>query len=202
MRIATWNVNSLKARMEAVEKWLAKAQPDVLLMQETKLSDADAPVMPFSMLGYDLDCWLTDPNFWPDHVHPEDRERVLAAFVAGRATGQPWWVAAATVGHDIDVIPIGLLRQRGILESTLRHEVAHAVVDAALGSRPVWVREGAAMYFANPTASVPGAGRVACPADAELLRPVSAGAQREAFARADRCFRAKLADGKTWRDVR
>ncbi len=54
MRIATWNVNSLKARMEAVEGWLAKAQPDVLLLQETKLSDADAPVMPFRMLGYDL----------------------------------------------------------------------------------------------------------------------------------------------------
>ena len=54
MRIATWNVNSLKARQEAVEKWLAKAEPDVLLVQETKLSDADAPVMPFSMLGYDL----------------------------------------------------------------------------------------------------------------------------------------------------
>ena len=54
MRIATWNVNSLKARQEAVEKWLAKAEPDVLLIQETKLSDADAPVMPFSMLGYEL----------------------------------------------------------------------------------------------------------------------------------------------------
>jgi exodeoxyribonuclease-3 len=54
MRIATWNVNSLKARQEAVEKWLAKAEPDILLIQETKLSDADAPVMPFSMLGYDL----------------------------------------------------------------------------------------------------------------------------------------------------
>ncbi len=54
MRIATWNVNSLKARMEAVEKWLAKAEPDVLLMQETKLSDADAPMMPFGMLGYEL----------------------------------------------------------------------------------------------------------------------------------------------------
>ena len=48
MRIATWNVNSLKARMEAVEKWLARAEPDVLLMQETKLADADAPVMPFA----------------------------------------------------------------------------------------------------------------------------------------------------------
>jgi exodeoxyribonuclease-3 len=54
MRIATWNVNSLKARMDAVEAWLGKVQPDILLMQETKLSDADAPVMPFRMLGYDL----------------------------------------------------------------------------------------------------------------------------------------------------
>ena len=40
MRIATWNVNSLKARQEAVEKWLERAEPDVLLMQETKLTDA------------------------------------------------------------------------------------------------------------------------------------------------------------------
>jgi exodeoxyribonuclease-3 len=54
MRIATWNVNSLKARQEAVERWLARAEPDVLLIQETKLSDADAPVMPFRMLGYEL----------------------------------------------------------------------------------------------------------------------------------------------------
>jgi exodeoxyribonuclease-3 len=54
MRIATWNVNSLNARMEAVEKWLARAEPDVLLMQETKLADADAPAMPFGMLGYEL----------------------------------------------------------------------------------------------------------------------------------------------------
>jgi exodeoxyribonuclease-3 len=54
MRIATWNVNSLKARQEAVENWLAKAEPDILLIQETKLSDADAPVMPIRMLGYEL----------------------------------------------------------------------------------------------------------------------------------------------------
>ena len=33
MRIATWNVNSLKARTDAVERWLTRAQPDVLLMQ-------------------------------------------------------------------------------------------------------------------------------------------------------------------------
>ena len=54
MRIATWNVNSLKARLEAVEQWLERAAPDVLLMQETKLSDDDAPEMPFRMAGYEL----------------------------------------------------------------------------------------------------------------------------------------------------
>lgn len=54
MRIATWNVNSLKARQEAVEAWLDRATPDVLLMQETKLPDQDAPVMAFAMRGYDL----------------------------------------------------------------------------------------------------------------------------------------------------
>src|SRR4051794_7718198 len=54
MRIATWNVNSLKARQDAVEKWLTKAAPDILLLQETKLTDADAPVMSFAMAGYQL----------------------------------------------------------------------------------------------------------------------------------------------------
>ena len=54
MRIATWNVNSLKARMERVEEWLTEKKPDVLMMQETKLSDEAAPTMPFSMAGYDL----------------------------------------------------------------------------------------------------------------------------------------------------
>jgi exodeoxyribonuclease III len=54
MRIATWNVNSLKARMERVEGWLAQAQADVLLMQETKLTDEAAPEMPFRMAGYEL----------------------------------------------------------------------------------------------------------------------------------------------------
>ncbi len=54
MRIATWNVNSLKARQDAVEAWMARAKPDILLMQETKLGDGDAPVMAFAMLGYQL----------------------------------------------------------------------------------------------------------------------------------------------------
>lgn len=121
----------------------------------------------------------------------------------GRATGQPWWVAAATIGRAVDLLPVSVLRQRGILESTVRHEVAHVVVDAALAGRPVWVREGVAMYFgAGDTAAAIDGGRVRCPADAELLRPVSAGAQREAYSRAERCVRRALAGGTRWSDIR
>lgn len=54
MRIATWNVNSLKARLEKVMWWLERARPDVLMMQETKLSDADAPTEAFERAGYEF----------------------------------------------------------------------------------------------------------------------------------------------------
>ena len=54
MRIATWNVNSLKARLEKITWWLDRAKPDVLLMQETKLTDADAPADVFKNVGYEL----------------------------------------------------------------------------------------------------------------------------------------------------
>jgi exodeoxyribonuclease-3 len=54
MRIATWNVNSLRARLDKVTWWLARAQPDLLLMQETKLADTDAPAAMFQAAGYEL----------------------------------------------------------------------------------------------------------------------------------------------------
>jgi exodeoxyribonuclease-3 len=54
MRIASWNVNSLKARLEKVAWWIERASPDVLLLQETKCSDAEAPSEAFAKLGYGL----------------------------------------------------------------------------------------------------------------------------------------------------
>jgi len=54
MRIATWNVNSLAARLGKVTWWLERAAPDVLLMQETKLGDGDAPRAEFERHGYEL----------------------------------------------------------------------------------------------------------------------------------------------------
>lgn len=53
MRVATWNVNSLKARLPRVEEFLGYADVDVLCLQETKLSDAAFPAMAFQALGYE-----------------------------------------------------------------------------------------------------------------------------------------------------
>jgi exodeoxyribonuclease III len=54
VRIATWNVNSLKARLEKLSWWLERARPDILLLQETKLADGDVPDDFFRRLGYQV----------------------------------------------------------------------------------------------------------------------------------------------------
>lgn len=121
----------------------------------------------------------------------------------GRATGQPWWVSGATEGSSIDLLPLTVLRQQGQLDRTVRHEVAHALLDGALVKRPMWVREGAAAYFAAPAAARHARpDRVPCPSDIELLRSISAGAQRDAYARAEACFARAMSDGKRWDQVR
>jgi exodeoxyribonuclease-3 len=101
VRIATWNVNSLKARQERVEEWLRYARPDVLCLQETKLSDDAFPGLSFSALGYDSvhngqGQWngvailsrvgISDPTngFDDQHVDPyEGDARVIAATCDG-----------------------------------------------------------------------------------------------------------------------
>jgi exodeoxyribonuclease-3 len=54
MRIATWNVNSLRVRLEQVVEWLESEQPDVLALQETKTRDDDFPLDEFADLGYEV----------------------------------------------------------------------------------------------------------------------------------------------------
>lgn len=54
MRIATWNVNSLPARVDKVRWWLGRARPDVVLLQETKVDTAAVSPDLFADLGYAL----------------------------------------------------------------------------------------------------------------------------------------------------
>ena len=53
MRIVTWNVNSLKARIDRVEAWIQAVGPDVLCLQETNMADPAFPHERFEALGYE-----------------------------------------------------------------------------------------------------------------------------------------------------
>jgi SpoIID/LytB domain protein len=65
-------------------------------------------------------------------------------------TGQPWWAAAATKGNKIELQPVGILKRRGSLTTTLRHELAHVVIDAVSHNHaPRWLGEGFAIYLAG-----------------------------------------------------
>ncbi|MGF1673832.1 MAG: exodeoxyribonuclease III, partial [Rivularia sp. (in: cyanobacteria)] len=54
MKIATWNVNSIRTRLEQVINWLKESAVDVLCLQETKVVDEQFPQEPFQELGYYL----------------------------------------------------------------------------------------------------------------------------------------------------
>jgi stage II sporulation protein D len=66
------------------------------------------------------------------------------------ATGQPAWAAAATSGRTVQLQPLAVLRRRGVLDETLRHEYAHVVIES-LGrdKMPRWLAEGLAIHVAG-----------------------------------------------------
>jgi len=52
LRIATWNVNSLRVRLETLTPWLSQDGPDVVCLQETKVTDDLFPIHALADLGY------------------------------------------------------------------------------------------------------------------------------------------------------
>jgi len=129
-----------------------------------------------------------------------------------KATGQPWFTSGTLVRGEIHVLPLATLRDRGLVDRTIRHGLVHLMTDPALAQRPAWVREGAAVFYAGGAAPAPIGSRprpafkpeprTPCPGDIELLRPVSPGALSYAYARARACFEKQIAGGRSWRDVR
>jgi stage II sporulation protein D len=111
-------------------------------------------------------------------------------FVA--ATGQSWWVAGVTHGPRIELQPLEVLRRRHVVKSTLRHEYAHAVIEAVGGSGvPRWLAEGLAISFGGEGQSLERfmprsklspdelERRLASPASAAEMRALYAAAYRE-----------------------
>ena len=128
-----------------------------------------------------------------------------------RATGQPWFTSTVVMNGEIHLLPPTVLRERGGIERSVRHGLVHVLADPSLSRRRLWVREGAAVHFADPATAptedsplMRGSPLAAasCPSDAELEHPASIGALSTAYARARACFARQFLSGRSWREVR
>lgn len=134
MRIATWNVNSLKARLSRVEEWIKAREPDVLCLQETKCADEGFPYEAFSALGYRSahhgdGRWngvaivsrvgLEDVRFGFSDVTDGDESRIVAATCGGVRTVSVYVPNGRVVGSEFYEAKLAwLARLRRELEST------------------------------------------------------------------------------------
>jgi SpoIID/LytB domain protein len=145
---------------------------------------------------------LAEPGPFEVVVHS-----TTADFIA--ATGQGGWAAGATRGRRIELQPLDLLRRRGVLNATLRHEMTHAVIEALGGGRaPRWMAEGLAIYVAGEAASlqrIENKSRLSRDdLERKLMRPASVTESRKLYAMAYHEVSAMIeAEGEegVWRRV-
>jgi stage II sporulation protein D len=124
-------------------------------------------------------------------------------------TGMPPWAAAATRHNRIELQPLSLLKQRGILETTLRHELVHVVIEAVGGSQtPRWLAEGIALHLAGEGKLLEQHGKGPAPAPKELEQKLStaktAAEMKDAYAAAYRSVRELIrmeGENKLWKRV-
>ena len=99
MLIATWNVNSIRARLDRLVRWLAVHQPDVVCLQEVKVTEAEFPFDVLREAGYIAEVYgqktyngvailargeLTDvQRGFPGDVSDDDQARFIAATAGG-----------------------------------------------------------------------------------------------------------------------
>lgn len=125
MKIASWNVNSLKVRLPQVLAWLESRQPDVVALQETKLMDENFPVQAISDAGYRAvfsgqktyngvailaRSEITDPVTDPPELDDAQR-RILAATVDGVRIVNLYVVNGEAVGSEKYAYKLDWLRR-------------------------------------------------------------------------------------------
>jgi exodeoxyribonuclease-3 len=115
IKLATWNVNSIRARIDRLMSWLERNQPDVMCLQELKVADDEFPVDELWSAGYDAAFHgqrtyngvailsrtpLTDVRVGLDGGPEADQARLIAATVAGLRVISVYVPNGQTVGSD------------------------------------------------------------------------------------------------------
>jgi stage II sporulation protein D len=124
-------------------------------------------------------------------------------------TGQPGWAAAASRGSRMELQPLALLRRRGVLQTTLRHEYAHFVIELlGRGRTPRWLSEGLAVHLAGEGPMLlrfsPKSKWTREELERKLARPSSAEEMRALYAAAYNEVRALIrteGEANIWRRV-
>lgn len=98
-------------------------------------------------------------------------------------TGEPGWMAASTKNNVIRLQPAETLRSRNALDSTLKHELAHLLVEAyARNAQPLWFREGLVLWLSQPASVGSSMERVDLAAlERALARPESEAQLRQSY---------------------
>jgi len=116
VRVVTWNVNSLKARLSRVERWIEAFEPDVLCLQETKLADDAFAELDFGSFGYECihngeGRWngvallsrvgLDDPvSGFGEGIEPDSEARLVWATCGGVRVASCYVPNGRALGHD------------------------------------------------------------------------------------------------------
>jgi hypothetical protein len=121
-------------------------------------------------------------------------------------TGMPPWAAGATRKNQIELQPLKLLKQRRILETTLRHELVHVLIDAIGGGQtPRWLTEGMALFVAGEGRLLEQKSSMSVAAVKQALSaPKSAGEMKSAYAAAYNLVKELIrteGEKKVWKRV-
>ena len=104
MKIASWNVNSLKVRLPHLTQWLAEAQPDVVALQETKLEDTKFPLDELAAAGYHA-VYTGQKTYNGVAILAREQPRDVVTDIAGLDDPQQRRIIAASIG-DLRVIDL------------------------------------------------------------------------------------------------
>ena len=161
MKIATWNINSVRAREARLVAWLAKAGPDVICLQETKTEDAGFPASALSAAGYHVALFgqksyngvaiaskrgpLEAVERGLGDGEPDDEARVIAATVAGIRIVCCYVPNGQDLGTDKYVYKLAWYRRlRGYLDRTANADTPLVVCgdfNVTRDDLDVWSRE-------------------------------------------------------------
>ncbi len=167
MRLATWNVNSLNARMPLLTRWLAAVEPDVVCLQETKCDDGGFPFGELASLGYEA-AHHGDGRWngvavlsrigldeveggWPDGISDDGERRLVAATCGGVRVHSVYVPNGRVVGTDHYEAKLAFLGRLGSYLESASERYAEIVVAGDFNVAPTDLDVFDPAYFEGAT---------------------------------------------------